>query len=343
MLTIILIAGTSISFSIILGYYLTKIKVPKQLIDHPNPRKIHYEPTPQVGGILVYLTLLFCSILFLLIDDSIILFYLGFCLIFLLIGILDDFIDLSYKSKIFLQLIGILAFIHIIKIDYSIITFSTISIQSPLLNIFLLSLWMIGIINSYNFFDGANTLAGSIAIIIFASYGFLLYNQQSLTIILIYVVVIFSLMGFLKYNRTPAKMFLGDSGSHLIGFLIISLPFIMLNGTSEGLNITIPVIMTSILALETIFLIFNRIRNKKSPFSPDKSHLHHHFLSITMRNRYVVLIISGSVVLLSILSYFSPKLNFFEILFFELLFLFVVIILPRKLDHKTVKKVRLDK
>ncbi len=319
----------SLLLTLIIGYICCKIPIPKQLVDYPHKRKIHQIPTPKIGGCIILISLLVTSLLFGLFKDEIYSYYLILCTIFFLIGFLDDVYDWNYKKKLISQISGIMLFLIIIPIDISKIIFTSIDIQIPWLNYLLLLLWIITIINSFNFFDGINFLAGSLAIIFFSSY-FIMYNSsQSIIPIEIIIILIFSISGFLVFNKTPAKMFLGDSGSIFLGFLIATLPLLFESKTYRGIDVTIPVIITSILVMDTIYLIFSRIRNKKSPFNGDKTHLHHQLLNLNLINRYVVLIIVFSTILFSILAYFSRQLLFYQVMVI-LLFLFgIIIVLPR--------------
>jgi len=321
----------SLLLSLAIGYFFCKVSLPKQLLDYPSKRKIHHIPTPKVGGCIILISLLATSLLFGLWKNDNYSYYLILCTIFFLIGLLDDVYDWDYKKKLLSQISGIMLFLIIIPIDMSKIIFTSIEIQIPWLNYLLIILWILAIINSFNFFDGINTLAGSLGIIFFTSYCILFYSNQSVFPSEICIILIFSILGFLIYNRTPAKMFLGDSGSIFLGFLIATLPLLFTINKSVGIDVTYPVIITSILIMEITYLILSRIRNKKSPFYADKTHLHHQLLNLNLRNRYVVLIIIFCTILLSILAYFSRQLLFYQVVVI-LLFLFVIIIvLPRYL------------
>lgn len=317
--------------SLLIGYILCKVPLPKSMYDYPNSRKIHQFPTPKVGGFIILISLLVTSLLFGLIKNDNYSYYLILCMVFFLIGFLDDVYDWNYKKKLLAQIAGIMLFFVIIPIDMSKISFTSINIQIPWLNYLLILLWIIAIVNSFNFFDGINTLAGGLAIIFFASYAILSYNNQSAVPLEIYIILIFSIFGFLIYNRTPAKMFLGDSGSIFLGFLIATLPLLFTINGRVGIDVTYPMIITSILIMEIIYLILSRIKNKRSPFSADKTHLHHHLLRLNLRNRYVVLIIVFSTILLSILAYFSNQLLFYQVVMIELFLFAIIIILPRLL------------
>lgn len=324
----------SLLLSLAIGYFFCKISLPDPMYDYPSKRKIHHIPTPKVGGCIILISLLVTSLLFGLWKNENYSYYLIMGTIFFLIGLLDDVFDWNYKKKLLAQVFGIMLFLFVIPVDMSKITFTTIEIQIPWLNYLLITLWIIAIINSFNFFDGINTLAGSMAIIFFTSYCIFSYNSQADLQLEIYTILIFSILGFLIYNRTPAKMFLGDSGSIFLGFLIATLPLTFRNQEEVGMDVTYPVIITSILIMEITYLILSRIKNKKSPFYPDKTHLHHQLLNLNFRNRYVVLIIIFSTIMLSVLAYFSRQLVFYQVVVILSFLFLIMIVLPRFLGTR---------
>ncbi|MFC1784514.1 MraY family glycosyltransferase [Candidatus Neomarinimicrobiota bacterium] len=286
----------------------------------------------------MFISLIVSSLLFGLCTNEKCNYYLLFCIIFFSIGLMDDIFDWNYKKKLTLQIISVALFLLVIPIDLSKLTFSSIEIQIPKLNYLLVLLWIIAVINSFNFFDGINKLGGSLAIVFFASYCIFYYSRQSTIPIEIFLIIIFSIFGFLVYNRTPAKMFMGDSGSMLLGFLIATTPLLFTSTDAVGIDITFPVIITSILIMEITYLIFSRIKYKNSPFSPDRNHLHHVLLDFNLRNRYVVLIIVFATILLSILAFFSKQLLFYQIVLIELLFFGTIIVLPRLIRSRKLEQ-----
>ena len=247
---LVFIAVFSFLLSLSIGLMFIKIPIPKSLIDHPGKRKIHYIPTPLVGGFLILIPLIVSSLLFGLCKESYYNYYLILCTVFFLFGFMDDIYNWNYKKKLISQIIGVSLFLLIIPIRISILTFSSIEIQIPWLNYFFILIWIIAIINSFNFFDGINTLAGSLAIIFLASYGIMLSSNQSVLLLALVISLIFSIMGFLLYNRTPAKMFLGDSGAIFLGFIIATLPLLFATNNGVAVDITLPVIITSILLMD---------------------------------------------------------------------------------------------
>ena len=328
-INIYLIALLSLLFSIIIGRSLIKLKTPLSLIDFPNDRKTHTNPTPLIGGITVLFSSLIIIIIFNLFQYDSIEFYLIFAIYFFLIGLIDDIFKLNFQKKLILQILGIVLFLYSLQLNIEQLTFSTITLESKYINYFIIGFWMLFIINAFNFFDGINFLAGSVCIVFFISYVIFYLINNELLPITIMVILIFTILGFLIYNREPVKMFLGDAGSMFLGFTIVGLPLIFSNPSGKSLDLTFPIIVSFILISDTLFVLFTRIKNKNNPFYADKTHLHHQLLNLNFRNRYVVLIILEGSILHSLLAFKSVDLNLTWIILSMILLNIIFIILPR--------------
>ena len=189
LLNILLISIPSFILSILIGRLLYKSDLPQSLIDLPGSRKVHKRPTPLIGGITILFTMLVMVVFFNIYENSDIQLYIIFSLYFFFVGLFDDLFRWNYKRKLFLQMVGAIAVIMSISSNISTISFSSISSNSLLLNQLIVLIWLLFLINAFNFFDGINFLAGSLAIVIFTSYSFQFENYYSLTILIILVFV----------------------------------------------------------------------------------------------------------------------------------------------------------
>ena len=326
---IYLIAFLSLLFSVLIGRFLYKSNMSFVLLDIPDTRKIHTKPTPLLGGITVIFSTLFVIIIFKLYNNTEIGIFVIFSLYFIFVGLFDDLFKWGYQKKLILQTLGIILFIISISSNISQLTLFSIYSEFKIINFIIIFLWILFIINAFNFFDGVNFLAGSLAIVIFSSYA-IYYNQlgENLPLILL-IILIFSIIGFLLYNRSPARMFLGDAGSMFLGFAIATFPIIFRPNELVTLNLTFPVIVSFILISDTIFVVVNRIIKRNNPFYPDKTHLHHQFLNLKFRNRYIVLIILLGSILHSLLAFKSSDLTLIWLVFYLICVNAVFIIMPR--------------
>jgi UDP-N-acetylmuramyl pentapeptide phosphotransferase/UDP-N-acetylglucosamine-1-phosphate transferase len=202
------------------------------------------------------------------------------CLIIFFIGLKDDIVSVSAFKKFFVQVLaaGIIMFMGDIRIT---------SFQG-LMGIYELGLghsyaftfiMIVGITNAINLIDGLDGLAGSIILIISITFGIYFYMENSP-----YAVVAFclagSVIGFLRYNFTKAIIFMGDTGSLVSGFIIsvLAIKFIELNSIPSAPAISIGILIIPI--VDTLRVSFIRIMKGKSPFSPDKNHLHHRLIGM---------------------------------------------------------------
>ena len=198
-----------------------------ELYDYPGIRKIHSKPLLRSGGIALFISYISPLIILLLISNNNNQLFITFLLgnfLFFLIGLLDDFYNLSPYIKLFLQfLITSLLFyfgIKITGIDFSNIIFFDRVIFPRVMSSIFTSLWIVGIINSINWIDGLDGLASGISLIF--SLGVFLINliNGQVELAIICASLTGANLGFLKYNFNPAKILMGDSGSYFLGFAL---------------------------------------------------------------------------------------------------------------------------
>jgi len=283
------ITAFTLTYSII--PVIIRVARERRIYDRPNERSSHDEPTPSLGGIGIFAGTICGVVLWTPLDSFGVLQYIlaAFVLIFL-IGAMDDLLPLSPTKKFSGQLLVaiILAYKSNVRITSLYGVFGVHEL--PELTSFVLSvIIIIAIINSFNLIDGINGLAGSIGFLACVSLGawFLAIHSPALA------VVAFSLAGaitaFLKYNFTPAQIFMGDTGSLLIGTVcaILTINFIEMNHLisihpAYAFNAA-PAIAVGILILplyDTVRVFVQRILQGRSPFSPDKTHIHHLMLEL---------------------------------------------------------------
>ncbi len=323
---------------------IIKVAKERRLYDRPNERSSHQEPTPSLGGIGIFAGTVCGIMLWTPVGSFSQLQYIlaAFVLIFL-IGILDDLLPISPGKKLGGQLLVaiILAYKAGVQVSsfYGFCGFHELSQPAS----FTLSIiTIVGIINAFNLIDGINGLAGSVGLLACIVFGicFFLVDVPALA------VVAFSLAGailaFLRYNFTPAKIFMGDTGSLLIGMVcaILSITFIETNYKLPPGNPYVwgaaPAIAVAVLILplyDTLSVFMRRIVRGRSPFAPDKTHIHHQLLSFGLNHTESTVILITVNLLFIAVSFGFNRLGLFEVLKLEfaLAFLFslVLVLLPR--------------
>jgi len=277
------------------AYLLTFLTIPKiirlveykKLMDEPNKRSSHIKITPTLGGIAFFYSMVL-SLFFLknwaTYDESI---YIipGLTVLFIT-GLKDDLVVLSPFSKLLAQLVAV-AFILVNE------SFTISSLNGffgiheiPIYVYYIIgTFFMLTIINAYNLIDGIDGLAAIVGIVILIIYATIFYMTNEYFYVLISLTLNGCLMAFLRYNLSDdKKIFMGDTGSLIVGFIIsiLTLKFLALSPNSlKDLPFVlenIPLIAISILIVplfDTARVFTIRVANKKSPFSSDRNHTHH--------------------------------------------------------------------
>ena len=262
-------------FSILLYFPVKYIGNKFNIIAIENDRTIHHGRIVRIGGVAIYLSFLIVSLLFLrhyrTFDGLII----GASIVFLF-GLLDDIFSLKPIVKIFGQFLAASCAIFIGDICLNNIhLFLGITIQSEIICYFITYLWIIGITNAINLLDGLDGLAAGFTIIVFSIIALLstLIGLSHL-IVPLCCILIGAIGGFLIFNFHPAKIFMGDCGSQLLGFLISS---ISLFGFRKATFVTlmVPIVLLFIPIFDTFAAIVRRKVSGKAIMSADKGHLHH--------------------------------------------------------------------
>ncbi|MFY9612158.1 MAG: MraY family glycosyltransferase [Tissierellaceae bacterium] len=265
-------------------------------IDIPkDERRIHKRPMPLMGGFAIYLGILFSFILFLPMETSLTSILLGGTII-LVSGIIDDIRGLKPMYKILFQVLACLVIIFGgVKIDFISNPFSQ---NSSLLYLRWLSLpitlfWTIGITNTINLIDGLDGLAAGVSMI--ASLSLMLVAERlGLTdITILSSMVAGACLGFLPYNFNPARIFMGDTGALLLGFLLAAISIEGVMKSVATIALVVPILILGVPIFDTTYAIIRRLLNGQPVRIADKSHLHHRLLAKGYNQRKTVLILYG--------------------------------------------------
>ncbi len=260
-------------------------------LDMPGARKVHTTPTPRFGGLAMALGMLFTVFIWIPKENFVKAFLIG-SVIIAIFGLVDDIVNMDYRTKFLGQILAALVVITIGKVR--IVTLGTILPSHLCLSdwfSYLLTLVVIvGVTNAINLSDGLDGLAGGICLLTFCCIAYLAYEAKMFTIVLLSVSIIGVIFGFLRFNTYPASIFMGDTGSQLLGFSGITLA---LKLTQESLELSpiLPLILFGFPVLDTLSVMCQRIAEGRSPFSPDKNHLHHKLIQLGFFHTEAVVII----------------------------------------------------
>ncbi|WP_338553401.1 MraY family glycosyltransferase [Paenibacillus sp. KS-LC4] len=273
-------------------------------IDKPNHRKVHTRIMPRMGGLAIYAAFVAgFLLLFPFIPDgmltdanmNMIKALLVGGTIIILIGALDDRLELSAKVKLLGQLVAasVVVFGFGIKIDLVNIPFG--EAMQPIagwIAVPITILWIVGVTNAINLIDGLDGLAAGVSGIAISTILIMAIVMGNIPIILLSSLLLGGIVGFLFFNFHPAKIFMGDSGSLFLGFSLATLSMIGFKQVTIVSFVT-PLLIIGVPLSDTFFAIVRRWVNKRPIFAPDKGHLHHCLQELGFSHRRTVLIIWG--------------------------------------------------
>jgi len=289
--------------SYILTPYMARVGKKQNMMDMPGHRKIHEEAIPNLGGIVIFFGFLLSLLFVVQIEGQIKALLIGGVII-LLLGVVDDIVDLSPKHKFIIQMIPAL----IVIIYNSDLINSFIVNQLKIFNLLgyllypILIFWIVGVTNSINLIDGLDGLACGISLIALVTFLILDLRQNLEALSLISIALVGSMLAFLRFNFYPAKIFLGDSGSTFAGFILASIGALWVLNSGNAFFILIPIIILALPIVDTLFAIWRRYRGHYPIFQADKGHLHHRLLTRGIAHKNVVFILWGISAICSIIA-----------------------------------------
>lgn len=299
---ILLMISITFLFTVLFIPVIGKIANHIGALDIPNERKVHKKPIPRLGGLGIYFGFLLGYMIFGKESIQMNSILIG-SFIIIVTGIIDDIKPIPAKYKFLGQVAGA----AIIPL-YGGIALREISAFGLFINFGILSvpvtiLFIVSVINCMNLIDGLDGLAAGLSSIYFLTVGIIamiLKNPDGLDVILTFV-MLGSTLGFLWHNFNPAKIFMGDSGSMFLGYIISVIALLGFKNVTLT-SFIVPLLLLAIPILDTLFAILRRIINKKPISMPDKNHLHHQLLRLSFSQRTTVLIIYFVDILFAIAS-----------------------------------------
>jgi len=329
----------AIVLSLILMPYIIHIIKKLKWLDKPDNRKLHKLPIPTMGGIAIFLSMLIIVLsrpsLF---SFDIVLVLFSASILFVT-GLLDDLKDLRPRIKLYIQIFAaLIPVIFGIRID----NLHELGIDSIALPIsFLIStVCIVFFVNAFNLIDGLDGLAGGMAIIALTSFSILFYFAGVYDFCLITAALAGSCLGFLVFNFNPARIFMGDTGSLFIGFLIaifalraLQLPSAIFVDAFRIDSFSVVFALVLLPSLDAVRVFSTRIGKGYSPFRPDKTHIHHLLLDAGMKHRYATITLYITQILILSLAFFPPPLIAMEIILGIFLIVFILYKLIAKLSR----------
>lgn len=328
--------------------FVKKLAFHIDAVDYPNARRINKIPMPDLGGLAVFFSFLFGFMLFGQASIQMISILMG-SFVLILMGICDDVKPLGTKWQLLAQIVAsaIIVFYGHITLDEVSILGLSLSFSAPW-NYLITIFFVITIINVINLSDGLDGLCSGTSAIYFITIlliTFFLQRAGGLDTILS-LLMTGSILGFLVHNLPPAKIYLGDTGSNFIGFMV-AITALLGFKTATFTSLIIPLVVLATPIIDVAFSILRRFMKGQNPFTtPDRDHFHHQLLKMKFSTKTSLLIIYVIDILFAFVSvlYALGDTDYAIALYISLMILFLFIVLKTDiLFSRTDKKDKNDR
>lgn len=308
---------SSFLMATLISFLLTPVmgKIAKRfnIMDIPKRRKVHDKPIPYLGGVSIWAAFMVAILIpcYLFKPELMTGFTLPFIgllsggTIIALVGLYDDIKQARPIFRLIIQ-VGVAVFMFFAGIQITSLTspWGTEIILGQSLSIILTVFWIVGITNAMNLIDGLDGLASGITFLVALTLCFISLYVKDLRAALLYIVLCGASLGFLKYNFYPAKIFMGDTGSTFIGFILSCIGVIGFGGkTATAMSLIVPIVILAVPIMDTITTIIRRSKKKVSIFKPDRGHIHHRLMNLGFSQRQVVLLLYFMTIYFTLLAF----------------------------------------
>ncbi|MBI4708046.1 MAG: undecaprenyl/decaprenyl-phosphate alpha-N-acetylglucosaminyl 1-phosphate transferase [Candidatus Omnitrophica bacterium] len=331
-----LILFSSFLISLVLTPFLVNFSRKLKILDYPAERKIHDVPMPRLGGVAIYLATVASLFFGIFSSAKLTAIFWGGTLIFLL-GLADDIRGISASSRLLGQII---ASVILISSGISIDVFPG---PFNFLNYLITVVWIVGITNAVNYLDGVDGLATLLGISILGCFTYIGFISNQFWLLNLIVALGAALLGFLRYNFPKAKVFLGDSGSNFIGFVLGAIGIMGTWAQDSVVKIFVPVFILGVPIFDMCFTTVMRIKEKKIHDVLEwleyagKDHFHHRLMNLGLSRIWVVYLICATSMILGIsgiVLYNSERADAYFMLA-QAFFIFIIISILMVMGGKT--------
>ena len=297
----------NITFACITAFIITFVAIPsiirvsviKNLFDEPNERKSHVVSIPTLGGLAIFAGVVFSYTFWSAgLENTSTQYIISAVVVLFFIGIKDDIVELTAHKKFYGQIMAATI----------IVMFADIRITSlyGILGVYQIPYWLsvivtlftiLTIINAFNLVDGIDGLAGGIGAIAAFTFGLWFYNYNQIALCILSFSLFSSLLAFLVYNFSPANIFMGDTGSLIVGLILAVLTINFIELSFDALPYAFPFRSSPAMAIailiiplaDTLRIFVVRILSGRSPFQADRNHIHHQLLDLGLSHREAAL------------------------------------------------------
>jgi UDP-GlcNAc:undecaprenyl-phosphate/decaprenyl-phosphate GlcNAc-1-phosphate transferase len=308
MRTYVIAFAMSLLLSLILTRLLRDWAIKRNLVDDIGTRKIHKQPIPRLGGIAILLSLLSPLLALslwdnrisqaLINDSTLIISLIGGLSVITVVGLIDDLKGIPAIIKLGAQvtaaLVAYTAGVQIEVISIPFVGLFDIGILSFPITIF----WFVLVINAINLIDGMDGLAGSVVALAGGTLFVMCLIEDKGVACLILISMLGGVFGFLRYNLNPASIFLGDTGSMALGFMLALVSVHFSQKSSTVFSLVASMLILGLPIFDLVMAVFRRLLSGKRIFSADQFHIHHILLRKGYSQRQSVIVLVGFAILL---------------------------------------------
>ncbi len=266
-------------------------------VDIPkDSRRMHKKPTPRIGGVAIIFGFLVATLCFADWTRQLAGTLAGAAIIAAM-GFVDDCKNLNAKLKFVIQIIAALVVIFVGNIKIDVFTNPNVLSDNPYwvlpewLSITLTVLWIVFITNAVNFIDGLDGLAAGVSAIMSVSLVFISVRVGEYPIAILGIALMGSCFGFLPFNFNPAKIFMGDTGSTFLGFMLATLSIQGVFKSYAVISFAVPLLILGLPLFDASFAMIRRVAHGKSPMVADRGHLHHRLVDMGFSQKQTVFIL----------------------------------------------------
>ncbi len=289
-----LAVGFLISFAstptvMVLAHKIKAIDVPK------DERRVHKKPIPLIGGLAIFYGFIVGVLCFATMERELIGILVG-SVIIVTVGVIDDIHNLNAKIKLVFQIIAASVVVYFgVDIQYIANPFASwfgpAYINLGLWAIPITVIWIIGITNALNLIDGLDGLAVGVSSIASVALLSMTLISQNINAAIVTAALAGAGIGFLPYNFNPAKIFMGDTGSMFLGFVLACISIQGVMKMYALVSFAVPILILGLPIFDTLFAIVRRMITGKPIMSPDRGHLHHRLLDMGFSQKQTVAIL----------------------------------------------------
>lgn len=271
--------------------WVKRLAVKVGAMDKPDARKVHQGLIPRLGGLAIYIGFVVSIVLTVGFSYEMIGVLLG-ATVLVLVGILDDIYSLPAKVKLVGQILSaaVLVVFFNVNVEWIELPYLGFVYFPSFISIPLTIFWIVGFVNTVNLIDGLDGLAAGIATIASMAIALLAFQMGQWVSAAAMVAMSGACLAFLQYNFNPARIFMGDTGSMFLGYVIGAVSVMGSMKTAAAAVLIVPLVALSVPIMDTLLAIVRRKLSGVPIFSPDKNHLHHRLLAKGLTQKEVVLV-----------------------------------------------------